>query len=226
MTVTEMMEGLRRTRAAGGERARRARPVDPKMLRAMADNLDNGLLDARDWAIMLLGFSGLLRRSEIAALNHDDIDWKDGGIVIHIRTSKTDQRGQGEVVGIPNASDPDICPVSALRRYIDLTEKTGISGRPKQEIFKNHGSAARHSRINPRVVAHTVKRLAKGAGLDPKQFSGHSLRAGGATTLAESGVDLAMIVVQGRWKDPKTVSKHYVRPADALGDSNVMRGIL
>ena len=223
--VSETIQGLKRQRAAEGERPLQARPVNLDMLHKIAAALDNGLLDARDWAMILLGFSGLLRRSELAALNMHDIEWRKDGLVLHIRKSKSDQMGQGDVVGIPlsqaSLSDnEDICPVAALRGYLDL------SGHETDAVFRNHGAAARHSRINPRVVAYAVKRLAKRADIDPADFSGHSLRSGGATTLAEAGVDLGMIVTHGRWKDPKTVAKHYIRPVDALGKGNAMRGVL
>jgi site-specific recombinase XerD len=218
--VSETMDGLRRQRAAAGERADRMMPVDPAKLQQMAGELSGSIVDTRDWAITLLGFSGLLRRSEIAALNHDDVEWRDDGIVLHIRRSKTDQSGEGEVVGVPRASNEDICPVAALKAYLMATGKT------EGPLFRNHSPAAKYVRIDPRVVANAVKKFCKRVKLDPSKFAGHSLRSGGATAMAQKGVDLGLIVNHGRWQNPQTVSRHYIRPANALGKANPMRRVL
>lgn len=220
LMVTETMEGLRRARASAGESASRARPMDPLLLRQIASKLGTRLVDRRDWAMALVGFSGLLRRSEIAALNMADLEWRTEGLVLHIRRSKTDQTGEGAVVGIPMANEAALCPVGALKKYLEA------AGHGEGPVFRNHGSSAKHERINGRVVAYAIKKLAKLVHMDPATFSGHSLRAGGATTMAERGVDLGMIVSHGRWTSPQTVSKHYVRPASALGENNPMRRIL
>ena len=218
--VSETMDGLRRQRAAAGERADRMTPMDPAKLREMAGELTGSICDTRDWAITLLGFSGLLRRSEIAALNHDDVEWRNDGIVLHIRRSKTDQSGEGEVVGVPCASKEDICPVAALKAYIATTRST------KGPLFRNHSPAAKQIRIDPRVVANAVKKFSERINLDPAKYAGHSLRSGGATAMAQKGVDLGLIVNHGRWQNPQTVSRHYIRPANALGKANPMREVL
>ncbi len=218
--VSETMDGLRRQRAAAGERADRMTPIDPAALEQMAGELTGSICDTRDWAITLLGFSGLLRRSEIAALNHDDVEWREDGIVLHIRRSKTDQSGEGAVVGIPRASNEDICPVAALKAYIAATRAT------KGPLFCNHSPAAKHIRIDPRIVANAVKKFSERVNLDPTKYAGHSLRSGGATAMAQKGVDLGLIVNHGRWQNPQTVSRHYIRPANALGKANPMREVL
>jgi site-specific recombinase XerD len=218
--VSETMDGLRRQRAAAGERAERMTPIVPAALEQMAGELTGSVVDTRDWAITLLGFSGLLRRSEIAALNHEDVEWRDDGIILHIRRSKTDQSGEGEVVGVPIASNEDICPVVALKAYIAAT------GATEGPLFRNHSPAAKYIRIDPRVVANAVKKFSERVNLDPTKYAGHSLRAGGATAMAQKGVDLGLIVNHGRWQNPQTVSRHYIRPANALGKANPMRKIL
>ena len=218
--VSETMDGLRRQRAAAGERADRMTPIEPVALEQMAGELTGSICDTRDWAIALLGFSGLLRRSEIAALNHEDVDWRKDGIVLHIRRSKTDQSGEGEVVGIPRATSKDICPVAALKVYIAATCRT------KGPLFRNHSPAAKHIRIDPRIVANAVKKFSERVNLDPTKYAGHSLRSGGATAMAQKGVDLGLIVNHGRWQNPQTVSRHYIRPANALGAANPMRKVL
>jgi site-specific recombinase XerD len=218
--VMETMEGLRRSRASKGERPNRLQPVDMAILRRIADALTGRITDRRDWAIMLLGFSGLLRRSEIAALNMDDVDMRSDGIVLHIRRSKTDQTGEGDIVGIPCARQKTVCPVLALKSYLEVA---GHQGGP---LFSNHSPAAKQARIDPRVVARAVKRLAKRIDLNPARFAGHSLRAGGATEMAQQGVDLGLIVNHGRWQSPQTVSRHYIRPANALGGNNPMRKVM
>ncbi|MCF6199610.1 MAG: tyrosine-type recombinase/integrase [Hyphomicrobiaceae bacterium] len=218
--VSETMDGLRRQRAAAGERANRMTPMDPAKLQEMAGELSGSIVDTRDWAITLLGFSGLLRRSEIAALNHDDVEWRADGIVLHIRRSKTDQGGEGAVVGVPRASNEGICPVVALKSYIAAT------GAIEGPLFRNHSPAAKHIRIDPRVVASAVKKFSERVNLDPAKYAGHSLRSGGATAMAQKGVDLGLIVNHGRWQNPQTVSRHYIRPANALGVANPMREVL
>jgi site-specific recombinase XerD len=218
--VTETMEGLRRSRASRGERPNRVQPVDMAILHRISKTLTGRISDRRDWAIMLLGFSGLLRRSEIAALNMDDVEMRPDGIVLHIRRSKTDQTGEGDIVGIPCARQKSVCPVLALKSYLEA------AGHQEGPLFRNHSPAAKQARIDPRVVARAVKRLAKRTNLDPSRFAGHSLRAGGATEMAQQGVDLGLIVNHGRWQSPQTVSRHYIRPATALGKSNPMRRVL
>jgi site-specific recombinase XerD len=218
--VVQTMEGLRRTRAFEGERADRVQPMEVAMLRQIHGCLSQSIVDARDWAIVLLGFAALLRRSEVAALDVGDVEWRPDGLVLHIRRSKTDQTGEGAIVGVPRAADEALCPLHALRRYME------VSGHREGPLFRNHSPAAQHERIDPRVVAMAVKRLTGRVRLDPTRFAGHSLRAGGATEMARNGVDLGMIVNHGRWQNPQTVSRHYIRPANALGDSNPMRKVL
>lgn len=219
-SVVEAMEGLRRQRARAGERPDRKQPTSPEMLRAISDKIGHSIFDARDWAILLLGFSGLMRRSEIAALHMEDVEWRTDGLVLHIRMSKTDQTGEGDIVGIPPSTDSAVCPIAALRRYLALAQhKDG-------PLFRNHGNRIKHAGIDPRVVARAVKRLVKRADLDPSKFAGHSLRAGGATAMAEAGADLGLITKHGRWKSTDTVARHYIRPANALSESNPARKVL
>ena len=218
--VQETIDGLRRSRASRGDRPNRVQPLSLEALRAIADTLTDSMLDRRDWAILLLGFAGLLRRSEIAALRTEDVEWRADGIVLHIRRSKTDQTGEGQVVGIPTGQDPALCPVFALKSYL------AAAGHRDGALFRNLSPATKHHFIDPRVVARAVKRLGARVNLDPARFAGHSLRAGGATQLAQAGVDLVRIVVHGRWNSPQTVTRHYIRPATTLGSDNPMRTVL
>ena len=93
-------------------------------------------------------------------------------------------------------------------------------------LKQRHMPRRRAQSIDPRIVASAVKKFSERINLDPAKYAGHSLRSGGATAMAQKGVDLGLIVNHGRWQNPQTVSRHYIRPANALGKANPMRKVL
>lgn len=152
---------------------------------AMLEHVPNTLIGIRDRALLLIGFAGALRRSELVGLNVEDIEVTDEGMILTIRRSKTDQEGQGQRIAIDYGINPATCPVRAYQAWI---EASGIdSGAVFRHIDK--GGHIRE-RLSGYAVAFIVKKYAKEAGLDPDQYAGHSLRSGFATTAARNGVNV------------------------------------
>jgi site-specific recombinase XerC len=118
--VSETLKGIRRTI---GTAQKCKAPLLTKDLRKIVEDLPEGLIGVRDRALLLVGYAGGFRRSELAALMVDDASFTDDGIVVNLRYSKTDQEGQGRKVGIPWGSNPDTCPVSVLSTSV--TKQTG-----------------------------------------------------------------------------------------------------
>jgi integrase len=159
----------------------------------------------RDRALILLGMAGAFRRSELVALDVEDLAFTDKGLDVTIRRSKTDQEGQGYTGAIPTGES--LRPVAAVRASLDAAAITeGPLFRPV-----NKGGAVSAERLTGWAVAKIVKGYAERAGLDADDFSGHSLRAGFVTSAAERGADLNRIMDQTRHIDPRTMRK-YIRP--------------
>ena len=163
-------------------------------------------IGVRDRALLLLGFAGAFRRSELVALDVGDVQTTRDGLVVTIRRSKTDQLGEGAKIGIPRGRHAGTCPVRALAAWL---ERAGIAAGP---IFRG---VDRHGRILPgrltdRAVALIVQRTAASAGLDPAQFAGHSLRAGLATSAAMAGAEERDIMRQTRHTSV-AVARRYIR---------------
>src|SRR5262249_12646788 len=143
-------------------------------------------------ALVLLGFAGAFRRSELVGLDVADLDFGNDGLTVTLRRSKTDQEGQGRKVGIPYGSNPQTCPVRSLRAWIE------VSAIVVGPVFR---SVDRHGRVQPARlgggdVARVVKKLARRAGLDAAKYAGHSLRAGHATSAAIAGATERSIAAQ------------------------------
>jgi integrase len=155
------------------------------------DAMGSGIKDARDRALLLIGFAGGFRRSEVVALDVADIETVRQGFVVTIRRSKTDQEGQGRKIGVPHGRTRH-CPVAALERWLE------ISGIRNGAIFRpvdKHGHVA-SSRLTGDAVSVIVKERVAGAGFDPTGYSGHSLRAGFATSGVREGISTLKIRAQ------------------------------
>src|SRR5581483_10140156 len=143
-----------------------------------------GPLGTRDRALLLVGFAGALRRSELVSLDVTDLEHRDEGLVVMIRRSKTDQEGAGRPVGLPYGSNPATCPVRAVTAWTDLA---AISDGPLLRPVDRHGRIAT-ARLSPAGANRAVQRAVQRTGTDPRPYSAHSLRAGLAPAAAEAGV--------------------------------------
>jgi integrase len=166
----------------------------------------------RDRAIVLLGFAAALRRSELAALRVEDLRWSKEGLLVRIARSKTDQTGEGVDLAVPYVGTQALCAARAVKRY--LAAAAIESGPLFRSLTMQRDLGA--SSIGGRDVANLVKRLARRAGLDG-DFSGHSLRAGFATSAAAAKVSLDAIARTTRHKSLSGLLG-YVRPAQAFDD--------
>jgi integrase len=155
------------------------------------DGMGDSVRDVRDRALLLVGFAGGFRRSELVGLDVSDLEHMRQGVTVHLRRSKTDQIGAGRRIGIPFGRTRH-CPVLALENWLEISGiKTGAIFRP----IDRHGRVAA-VRLSGDAVSVTVKERVAGAGLDPTGFSGHSLRAGFATSAAQAGVSTLKIRAQ------------------------------
>ena len=186
-------------------------------LRRIVRLLPADLAGVRDKALLLLGFAGAFRRSELVAITLNDLSLSNAGVVVTVRRSKTDQEGAGRDVGIPRSrrSGSTTCPVAALESWLHEIRKFVNLGA-EDPVFRaiDHGKPGRR-RLSDRAVALIVKRAVLRAGLDPGRFAGHSLRSGFATTAARGGADLAFIMQQTGHKNAD-VARRYVQAGRLL----------
>jgi integrase len=175
-------------------------------LRTMLDGLGTGPAGCRDRALLLLGFAGALRRSELVGLDVADVTEGTDGLIVRLRRAKTDQEGAGRTVGVPYGSKQATCPVHAWRVWLEVSGITeGAAFRP----VDRHGHIA-PTRLSAPSVALVLKRHAARAGLDPDEVSGHSLRAGLATSAAAAGVPERVIAEQTGHKGTAML-RRYIR---------------
>ncbi len=182
------------------------KPALTKHIRAMVDALPEKLLGIRDRALILLGFAGAMRRSELVGLDVTDVSFADEGLVVVIRKSKTDQVQAGRKVGIPFGKQPETCPVRAVFAWIEEAE---IEEGPLFRSVNKH-SHVMESRLSDRTVANVVKRSLLAAGKSARGFAAHSLRAGLITQAAMAGVSERAIQDQSGHKS-LTVMRRYIR---------------
>ena len=148
-------------------------------------------------ALILIGFAGGFRRSELVAIVYEDVDFVPEGVKIFVKRSKTDQSGEGMTKGIPYFSSPDYCPVTSLKNWIERSKiKSG-------KIFN----------MSDKGVALTVKKYTSLVGLDPNKYSGHSLRSGFATSTAELGAEERSIMAMTGHKTTQMV-RRYIQEAN------------
>lgn len=210
--VRTVMAGIRRVK---GTAQKGKEPLSPELLmRMLADTPDN-LAGSRDRALLLIGFAGALRRSELVAMRREDIRFTGEGVIVTIPKSKTDPESEGQMIGIPYGSHPSTCPVRALQAWLD---RSGLTDGYLFPAIGRWGEAAGTKPLCGHQVAKIVKRLAEAAGLDPAAFSGHSLRSGLATSAAERGASERAIMEQTRHRSLKQVRK-YIRRGRLFRDN-------
>ncbi len=201
------MRGIRRT--LGTAKIKKV-PATAERLLAMAANTGANLKGLRDRALLLIGFAGALRRSELVALNIEDIEEAPDGMKITIRHSKTDQEGAGQTIAIPFGKIA--CPVAALKEWITAA---GISSGALFRSVNRHGKVG--ERLTDQSVSDIVKEHAERLRLDPTQFAGHSLRAGFLTSAAARGASIFKMMDVSRHRSVDTL-RGYVRDAELFKD--------
>jgi site-specific recombinase XerD len=163
-----------------------------EIINIIEKNNTNELKKIRDKALILIGFSGGFRRSELVNIDLDDIEFTKEGVKIFIKRSKTDQSGEGMTKAIPYFKEKSFCPVIFLKQWIE------ISKIHKGLIFN----------ISDKMVALLIKRYISKAGFDSKKYSGHSLRSGFATVAADSGADEKSIMNMTGHKTTQMVRRY------------------
>ena len=163
----------------------------------------------RDRSIILIGFSGGFRRNEIVSLDCDDLDFVPEGLKINIKRSKTDQFGEGFTKALPYFDSSQYCPVVSLKKFIEISK---ITAGPVFRRFVK-GSKLSENRLTDQTVALLIKEYLNLAGIDSKNYSGHSLRSGFATSAAESGVEERSIMAMTGHKSTEMV-RRYIKEAN------------
>lgn len=202
--IRDVMAGLRRSK---GMAPRQTEALTVALAKRVLATCQDGLGDVRDRALILVGLAGGLRRSELVDLDVSDLTVSDEGVRVRIARSKGDQDGAGQVIGINRTGTPT-CPVAALEAW------SAAAGIKAGRVFR---SIDRHSRVGAslsgRAVALILKKRANRAGLDPAAFSGHSLRAGFATSAARAGIEEREIMATTRHRSA-AVLRRYIRDGE------------
>ena len=170
---------------------------------------DNEIKKIRDRSIILIGFSGGFRRNEIVSLDHDDLDFVSEGLKINIKRSKTDQFGEGSLKALPYFENSQYCPVVSIQKWVEISK---INNGPLFRRFKK-GSKLSDKRLTDQTVALLIKKYLEMAGINSRNYSGHSLRSGFATSAAESGVEERSIMAMTGHKSTEMV-RRYIKEAN------------
>ena len=196
--IIENLMGIKRTIGSYQKGKKPLLINDLKLLiKAIDESKEKDIKKIRDKALILIGFSGGFRRSELVNLEFEDIEHVSEGVKIFVKRSKTDQSGQGMIKAIPYFENINFCPVKALKKWVDLIELK------KGKIFE----------ISDKNVSLIIKKYANYAGLDSQRYSGHSLRSGFATSTAESGADERNIMAMTGHKSTQMV-RRYIKEAN------------
>ena len=207
--VDEVLQGLARLR---GNTPRRVKALREYQILAMLDSCGGGLHGLRDAAVLSLGFAAALRRSELCYLRTDDLEHKGSeGLLVHVRRSKTDVQGTGQKVAVIEGKA--VKPIARVERWL---RASGIS---KGYVFQTllRGGVASGCPLDPGDVARVVKRHARRIGLEPRDYSGHSLRAGFVTSAAVHHARIDKIMEVTRHRNAETVLK-YIRDEESFVD--------
>ena len=180
-----------------------------KIINAIDEQKTDEIKKIRDRSIILIGFSGGFRRNEIVSLDYDDLDFVPEGLKITLKRSKTDQFGEGTLKGLPYFDSSQYCPVLSLKKWI---ETSNINSGPLFRRFSK-GSKLTENKLTDQTVALLIKKYLNLAGIDSKNYSGHSLRSGFATSAAESGAEERSIMAMTGHKSTEMV-RRYIKEAN------------
>lgn len=223
--VQDVLDGVRRTR---GTAPNKKTPAVSGIVRSMvtAVRLEDRspYVADRDDALLLLGFAGAFRRSELVALDWVDLEERPEGLLVTIRRGKTDQRGAGRKVHVHRGADPALCPVAALGRWRARVRGSGFGGADDAPVFLCLSRSAWLRRMSAQHVALVVKAAARAAGLDAARFAGHSLRSGFATSAARAGRRLDTIRAQTGHRSLDMLAEYLAH--DVPWDDDAAKGLL
>ena len=196
--IVENLMGIKRTNGSNQKGKKPLLINDLKVLiEAIDKSKEKNIRKIRDRAIVLIGFSGGFRRSELVDIEYEDIEFVEEGVKIFVKRSKTDQSGEGMIKAIPYFNNINFCPVKALNKWLLESELK------KGKIFN----------ISDKSVALIIKKYANYAGLDANRYAGHSLRSGFATSTAESGAEERNIMAMTGHKSTEMV-RRYIKEAN------------
>ncbi len=215
-SVRLLLAGIRRAKGMAPEQ--KAPLLTADVLALVATCPPGTLAGARDRAILLVGYMGAFRRSELVALDGEDVEGRPEGLALTLRRSKVDQEGVGRRKVLVYGSSPTACPVTALRAWLALA---GISEGPVFRGVDRHGRLGT-ARLSAEAVASVVKRAAQAAGLDPRFFAGHSLRAGHVTEAKRNDASDLEVMSQTHHRSAESISG-YVREADLFRHTSARR---
>jgi site-specific recombinase XerD len=211
LEVAEVLRGIRR--AWKKPPVQKAPAVDQEIQRLVDAVEPQTLKGLRDRALLLVGFAGAFRRSELVALDVEHLTACPEGLSVLINSSKTDQEGQGQVVAIARVQDSPYCPVQALSDWMVAADIA--SGAVLRRMHR--GDAVATQRLTSQSVALVIKGLALKIGLDPARYAGHSLRSGFLTSAARNRASIFKMADQSRHKS-LDVLREYVRNEDRFED--------
>ena len=196
--IMENLHGIKRTR---GTNQRAKKPILINNLKEIINKIDEinqpEKKKLRDKALILIGFSGGFRRSELVNIDYEDLEFVSEGVKIFIKKSKTDQSGEGMLKAIPYFDNKSFCPVIKLKDWIDFLKIR--SGK----IFN----------ISDKSVSLIIKKYISLSGLDSNKYGGHSLRSGFATSAAEFGAEERNIMAMTGHKTTQMV-RRYIQEAN------------
>jgi len=208
--IIENIMGIKRRK---GSIQKGKKPLLISSLKILIDVIDEynkeDIIKLRDRSIILMGFSGGFRRSEIVSLNYDDLDFVTEGLKINIKRSKTDQFGEGSLKGLPYFDNTKYCPVLSLKNWIEISN---INSGP---LFRRFSKSSKllENRLSDQTIALLIKKYLKLAGINYKDYSGHSLRSGFATAAAEAGAEERNIMAMTGHKSTEMV-RRYIKEAN------------
>ena len=208
--IIENLMGIKRVK---GSIQKGKKPILINHLKSIINVIDqqeiSEIKKSRDKTIILIGFGGGFRRTELISIDHEDLEFVPEGVKITLKRSKTDQFGEGMVKGLPYFSNDLYCPVVNLKKWLELSN---IKSGP---IFRRFvkGSVLTNNRLTDQSVVLIIKNYLNLAGIENKNYSGHSLRSGFATVAAESGADERSIMAMTGHKTTQMV-RRYIREAN------------
>ena len=209
-SIIENLMGIKRRK---GSTQRGKKPLLINNLKIIINVIDEQkkeeIKKLRDRSIILIGFSGGFRRNEIVSLDYEDLEFVQEGLKIDLKRSKTDQFGEGSLKGIPYFNNSKYCPVVSIRKWIEVSKI--CSGALFRRFTK--GSKLSENRLTDQTVALLIKKYLKLADIESKNYSGHSLRSGFATSAAESGAEERSIMAMTGHKSTEMV-RRYIKEAN------------